>query len=156
MRHVLALACTSAALVVYGQGRAAVSEKEMPHATHVRQLSPDISGVYSGGAWKDSERHGHYRVVLIRKGWEHTPSAIHVQWMWQRESEQAIEVLISRPVEDVNEAGAWSFGRAQFHTLDDGRVEVTLPATNIYTLTASTLRLRLDGDGYYTLVQRPE
>lgn len=64
----------------------------------VRQIDPDVAYVSSGGMWTEGERHGSYRLVVLREGIEHTATSAFAQWLWFDESQSREVVVASEPI----------------------------------------------------------
>lgn len=113
------LAVIATMLLSIGPAYAAQTLRPMPESdSRVLQISPNVTGAHIGPAWTDETgRRGHYRVVIVRVGWEHAPTAVHLQWIWEWESD-------------------WTAACS--------------------SLAASTLRLSVEPDRRYRVLQPPE
>jgi hypothetical protein len=69
-------------------------------------IDANVWFVVSGGLWNKSEsEYGNFRVIVRNEGWEHTRSAVYLQWLWSDDSKQRVVVVKEVPVSELNDGG---------------------------------------------------
>jgi hypothetical protein len=78
-------------------------------ADDMKDLSPLVASVVTGGEWKHDNQEGRYRLVVRTAGFEHIRSTIRVEWIVVDPDRQESRVLASVPVDSIPD-WAWSLG----------------------------------------------
>jgi hypothetical protein len=124
-------------------------------ADKVAGIDPDVYSVVTGGYWRSGEDEGSYRIVIVRRGWEHVHGELHLQWLRDDQEKFATTVARSIPVREVNDGDVWSLGAGTFILSEDRPTVLVLPATHTYTLAKGSFRITLGPPGEYRVESQP-
>ena len=104
---------------------AVLAAAPVPHvAACIATLDPGVWLAKTGGAWKQKERYGYLRVVVLRKGIEHATDWVQVQIL---EVDDKANLTRSRACVDLEAPGLKGYVKdVSFTKIDDTHVAVGL------------------------------
>lgn len=67
-------------------------------------LNSTISGVTTGGMWKENNTYGTWRLVARSLGWEHTRSYLYLQWLIIDDTNKKVSEYRTIPIQEFNDS----------------------------------------------------
>lgn len=125
------------------------------HAVQRPVITEYVTAVASGGYWKDGDRSGIIRIIVLQQGWEHVTSSVYLEWIEERHTRE-LKLIQQSPVDEINQAGTWSIGAPVMLPSANGLV-IRLPATHMDHSRNKTFNLivPVSGIGNFEVRQEP-
>jgi hypothetical protein len=121
--------------------------------TPVINVNPAIETIVSGGRWQAGKSQGHFRVIIVRQGWEEIRRLARVEWI-REPSERGPEVVVKQ-LDLTDRANVYALAEPVIeHKGDEWFVRFKAASAPLaaYDLTVA---LGLGTPGMATLIQRP-